>query len=79
MLHNIGYAHRDIKPENYIKVGEDWKLCDFGLTIKHNQDLMTKNIGSILYTAPEVLTNNYESYTEKIDVWSIGCLMYEII
>ena len=38
MLHNLGYAHRDIKPENYIKVGDDWKLCDFGLTKSHKNE-----------------------------------------
>lgn len=33
-LHANGLVHRDIKPENYIKVGDKFKLIDFGLVRK---------------------------------------------
>lgn len=38
---------------------------------------MTKNVGSILFCAPEMLDDN-SNYTEKVDVWSLACLFYEV-
>jgi serine/threonine protein kinase len=59
MLHHFGYAHRDIKPENFLRVGDEWKLCDFGLTKSvKDSSLMTKHIGSANYMAPELLISN---------------------
>jgi serine/threonine protein kinase len=78
LLHYFGFAHRDIKPENYIQVGNQWKLCDFGLAKAHKDPFKTKNVGSICFTAPEVLDDG-ESYSEKVDIWSLGCVFYEII
>jgi len=50
-------------------------LTDFGSNIKikelDNEELQTR-----YYRAPEVILGTY--YTEKIDVWSIGCIIYEL-
>jgi serine/threonine protein kinase len=40
---------------------------------------MTMNIGTPYYMAPELLQNSdYGSYTEKVDIWALGLLFYEV-
>lgn len=53
------------------------KLIDFGLLRILENTNMTKNVGSILFCAPEMLDDN-SNYTEKVDVWSLACLFYEV-
>ena len=72
--------HRDINPTN-ILVDNNFniKLADFGLAktfqrgIKVNQSF----VGTPAYSCPEILQN--KPYTEKADIWALGCIMYELI
>ena len=64
-LHSNNIVHRDIKPENILISSFDpllVKLSDFGLSCKFDKDyktkLLTKKCGTILYMAPEALSNN---------------------
>jgi len=50
-------------------------LTDFGSNIKIS-DLVNEEIQTRYYRAPEIILGLH--YTEKIDIWSIGCLLYEI-
>tara|TARA_B100000886_G_scaffold298398_1_gene226500 strand:- start:513 stop:1877 length:1365 start_codon:yes stop_codon:yes gene_type:complete len=50
-------------------------LTDFGSSIKI-KDLGNDEIQTRYYRAPEVILEN--SYNEKIDIWSIGCVLYEL-
>jgi serine/threonine protein kinase len=45
-------------------------LCDFGLS-RVIDDSMTKNIGTVAWIAPEVLSSKGD-YSEKADVYSFG-------
>lgn len=53
------------------------KVGDFGLCrlLEDNQIART-NVGTPLYMAPELLENR--SYNEKVDIWSLGCILYEM-
>ena len=57
----------------------DLKLIDFGcskiFSVKKN-NFNDENIGTITYSSPEVLKNNY---TEKCDIWSCGVIMYLLL
>jgi serine/threonine protein kinase len=54
------------------------KLCDFGFCKKLKKDEKTKTMcGSPLYMAPEILFGH--AYNFKVDVWSLGVLLYEMI
>lgn len=71
--------HRDIKPEN-ILIGEfnNAKICDFGiskmsLTTTSSPKRHTGEVGSIRWTAPEVLLS--QKYNNKSDVYSFGMLL----
>ena len=80
-IHKINIVHRDIKPEN-IFMSEDMKIKigDFGISKKLSSfktQITTNKSGSLYYTAPEVLEKGL--YSTKSDIWSIGCILYEIL
>ena len=81
-IHNKNIIHRDIKPENiFMNENNDIKIGDFGISkqFNPNQDY-TKTLnkaGSLFYIAPEILTDGI--YNEKSDMYSLGCIIYEIL
>ncbi|KAJ5543249.1 hypothetical protein N7461_009252, partial [Penicillium sp. DV-2018c] len=77
-LHSAGVVHRDLKPSN-ILVNEncDLKICDFGLA--RVQDMqMTGYVSTRYYRAPEIMLT-WRKYTEKVDIWSVGCIFAELM
>ncbi|CAG8568737.1 11788_t:CDS:2 [Cetraspora pellucida] len=76
---HITILHRDIKPENVL-LGSDnkLKLGDFGLSRKLNLDreLAQTYVGTPYYMSPELITESH--YDTKSDIWSLGCLLYEL-
>ncbi|CAD8172392.1 unnamed protein product [Paramecium pentaurelia] len=77
-LHQNNLIHRDIKPENFIKVADQFKLIDFGLTKQNSFIFKTTGVGTLLFQAPEVLENK-ANYDFSIDIWSLACVFYEIL
>ncbi|OHS99580.1 hypothetical protein TRFO_33953 [Tritrichomonas foetus] len=78
-LHKKGIIHRDLKPENILLDSEKHvKICDFGLCTISNETIHTQGVGTLAYMSPEIL-NNEEHYTEKIDVYSFGIVLYFIL
>ena len=61
-----------------------WKITDFGISAEGttNYACTTKDSkGSIGYRAPELLaleSNDKAVYTNKVDIWSMGCILYEL-
>lgn len=73
----IPLIHRDLTSSN-ILLDENLtpKICDFGFTRMYNKK-MTGNMAKTQYMAPELL-NNQNDYTEKVDVYSFGIILWEI-
>ncbi|EAR83896.4 cyclin-dependent kinase-like Serine/Threonine kinase family protein (macronuclear) [Tetrahymena thermophila SB210] len=78
-MHRNNIFHRDIKPENILLLGEHIKLADFGSCKRINSEHpYTEYISTRWYRAPEcLLTDGYYDY--KMDLWGVGCVMFEII
>lgn len=87
-LHEMGIVHRDIKPENVLCTSKQTplhvKIADFGLSsistvadMKENRMLMSTMIGTPEFVAPEIARQ--ETYTEKVDMWALGMLCYNVI
>jgi serine/threonine protein kinase len=48
-----GIIHRDIKPANVLRVGNKWKISDFGFAVRSKFGFKDKmNVGTPLYMAP---------------------------
>ncbi|XP_025112507.1 serine/threonine kinase-like domain-containing protein STKLD1 isoform X2 [Pomacea canaliculata] len=78
-VHGKGVVHRDIKPSNiFIKDDETVCLGDFGVsTLMSDRRTCSRNAeGTTVYMAPEVMT---QAFDERSDVWSLGCLLFEML
>src|SRR5262249_23001004 len=87
--HGKGFIHRDLKPLNILVLSDGdqdrIKILDFGLvglldpdgqvfkTLTSSSDI----IGSVCYSAPEAFQSTRTS--EALDIYSIGCIFYEML
>ncbi|KAJ2158089.1 glycogen synthase kinase 3 [Coemansia sp. RSA 552] len=80
-IHSMGICHRDIKPQNLLVNSATGvlKLCDFGSakTLIAGEPNVSY-ICSRYYRAPELIFGA-TNYTGRIDVWSAGCVMAELM
>lgn len=86
-IHKKGILHRDLKPENIlldsnlvVKVS-DFGWCGEYRRIQRRQDEASHAritfCGTYEYMSPEVIRGKYQN--EKVDVWSLGILLYELL
>ena len=68
--------HRDIKPENILFCANTLKIADFGWSNLKDQVRHTF-CGTPEYLAPEMLME--KGHNEKLDVWTLGILLYEML
>ncbi|PWY76198.1 serine/threonine protein kinase [Aspergillus heteromorphus CBS 117.55] len=80
-VHSKSCVHRDLKLENILlDKHENVKLCDFGFTREYEgkASYLQTFCGTVCYSAPEMLKG--EKYAgEKVDVWSLGIILYALL
>lgn len=83
-IHAKGVVHRDLKPANILVLHDEEdnlpyaKICDFGLScFSSNYRPSTPGTVTAWYRAPEICCE-YEDYSFPSDMWSIGCIFYEM-
>ncbi|KAI9163059.1 Mitogen-activated protein kinase [Paramyrothecium foliicola] len=84
-IHSANVLHRDLKPGNLLVNADcELKICDFGLARGFSVDpqedagYMTEYVATRWYRAPEIMLS-FQSYTKAIDVWSVGCILAELL
>ena len=87
LLRGIAYCHqhrvlhRDLKPQNLL-INRDGvlKIADFGLARAFGIPVKsyTHEVVTLWYRAPDVLMGS-RKYSTQVDIWSIGCIMAEMI
>ena len=78
-LHQHRIIHRDMKPQNVLICANGaLKVCDFGFAraLSCTTLVLTSIKGTPLYMAPELVQE--QPYDEKVDVWSLGVILYEL-
>lgn len=77
-LHSLNppIIHRNIRPENLFIVGEELKLFGFE-NAASGEEFRNTICGSSEYISPEMA--NKDGYDEKVDVWAVGVVMYEML
>lgn len=71
--------HRDIKPGNiFLDASTNVKIGDFGLSrvLSDESQYAFTHVGTPYYMSPEQMVD--AKYNEKSDIWSAGCVLYEI-
>lgn len=80
-LHDNWVLHRDLKTSNLLlnSCGE-LKICDFGMARQYGSPLKpyTQLVVTLWYRAPELLLGA-KQYSAAIDLWSVGCIMAELL
>lgn len=83
-IHSANVLHRDLKPSNLLlNTTCDLKICDFGLARVADPDhdhtgFLTEYVATRWYRAPEIMLNS-KGYTKSIDIWSVGCILSEML
>uniref|UniRef100_A0A9J8DBQ8 non-specific serine/threonine protein kinase n=1 Tax=Cyprinus carpio carpio TaxID=630221 RepID=A0A9J8DBQ8_CYPCA len=79
-IHDRKVLHRDIKAQNIFLTqgGQKVKLGDFGIARMLNStvELARTCVGTPYYLSPEICENR--PYNNKTDIWSLGCVLYEL-
>ncbi len=80
-LHSRDIAHLDLKPSNILLTAGKkpvLKLADFGLAQRLSSEETRSSVrGSYLYMAPEILFRR--KYDARVDLWSVGIILYECL
>lgn len=83
-IHSADIVHRDLKPSNVLLNSACLvKVADFGLArfiteTQGTENVLTEHIATRWYRAPEILLGS-TSYTKAVDMWSIGCILAELL
>ncbi|XP_071729704.1 serine/threonine-protein kinase STY13-like [Rutidosis leptorrhynchoides] len=78
-IHGVGVIHRDLKSDNLLIASDrSIKIADFGFArIEAQTENMTPEMGTYRWMAPEMIQRR--TYTQKVDVYSFGIVLWELI
>ncbi|KAL1090021.1 hypothetical protein V6Z11_D07G060200 [Gossypium hirsutum] len=80
-LHDNWVLHRDLKTSNLLLSNQgELKVCDFGMARQYGspQKQYTTKVVTQWYRAPELLLGA-KTYSTAVDMWSVGCIMAEML
>ena len=79
-IHSKNVIHRDLKPNNILFLDKEKThvvIIDFGISgISNGLNKEIIQAGTFKFTPPEILTKNNFQSSNKIDIWSLGVILY---
>lgn len=69
--------HRDLKSSNILVNGNVLKITDFGLSKEMDKTAQMSTVGTYAWMAPEII--KHEKCSEKVDIWSYGVVLWELV
>ncbi len=78
-FHDTNHVHGDIKPANIVRVGDKWKLADFGLSAPLDGSHVKADAATIDYCAPEDMANDDLVRRRSSDIWAMGITFHEAL
>ncbi|KIM45731.1 hypothetical protein M413DRAFT_65788, partial [Hebeloma cylindrosporum] len=88
-LHSLGVVHLDIKPDNiFLTMNRHCVIGDFGGSMYAPGRIQAGQVGlpsteihwyEFGFSAPEVITSREVNFTCKVDIWSLGVVMFFMI
>nr|XP_019047916.1 TTK protein kinase [Kwoniella bestiolae CBS 10118]OCF26846.1 TTK protein kinase [Kwoniella bestiolae CBS 10118] len=86
-VHKENVVHTDLKPANFVLVKGRLKIIDFGIAKAIANDTVNiqrdQQIGTVNYMSPEAIQRMNNQKVLKLsypsDVWSLGCILYQMI
>ena len=77
-LHDLDIIHRDLKSANvFLSSNGSVKIGDLNVSKVFKNEMNQTQTGTPSYASPEVWKN--ENYSQKSDMWSLGCCLYEML
>lgn len=84
-MHSANLVHRDLKPANILMTSDcTVRLCDFGFarSLKKKDDVSKRPMSPVcfsrFYRPPELILAQ-ENYDTRADLWSLGCIISEVM
>ena len=73
--------HTDLKPQNLLLSStNNLVICDFSCAIDvGSKDVQDNNCGTLWYRSPEVLLGTPSNVTCALDMWAVGCIIWEML
>ncbi|KAL4511939.1 hypothetical protein ABPG72_012784 [Tetrahymena utriculariae] len=78
-IHDRRILHRDLKTQNiFLTKSKQIKIGDFGIAkvLQNTCEMAKTAIGTPYYLSPEICQQ--KPYNQKTDIWSLGCILYEL-
>src|SRR5271155_2926404 len=80
MVYNTSANHTE-KLVLYSSKSNVWKIADFGITTEGTSGRALTTVasrGTASYRAPELLDASKSTYTRQVDIWALGCIIFEL-